>query len=91
MKLKRKFSQTRIIALGFLSIIAIGTVLLMMPFASKSGESVGFVPALFTAISSSCVTGLVVLDTATSWTLFGQIVIISLIHNRRTTIADKRQ
>jgi len=79
MKLKRKFSQTRIIALGFLSIIAIGTVLLMMPFASKSGESVGFVPALFTAVSSSCVTGLVVLDTATSWSLFGQIVIICLI------------
>lgn len=79
MKLKRKFSQTRIIAIGFLSIIAIGTILLMMPFASKSGESVGFVPAFFTAVSSSCVTGLIVLDTATSWTLFGQIVIISLI------------
>lgn len=79
MKLKRKFSQTRIIALGFLTIIAVGTLLLMMPFASESGESVGFVPALFTAVSSSCVTGLIVLDTATSWTLFGQIVIISLI------------
>ena len=79
MKLKRKFSQTRIIALGFLSIIVIGTVLLMMPFASKSGESAGFVPALFTAVSSSCVTGLIVLDTATSWSLFGQIVIICLI------------
>jgi len=79
MKLKRKFSQTRIIALGFITIIAIGTVLLMLPFASKSGESAGFVPALFTAVSSSCVTGLVVLDTATSWSLFGQIVIICLI------------
>lgn len=79
MKLKRKFSQTRIIALGFLTIIAVGTLLLMMPFASESGESVGFVPALFTAVSSSCVTGLIVLDTATSWSLFGQVVIISLI------------
>lgn len=79
MKLKRKFSQTRIIALGFLTIIAVGTLLLMMPFASKSGESVGFVPALFTAVSSSCVTGLIVLDTATSWSLFGQVVIICLI------------
>lgn len=79
MKLKRKFSQTRIIALGFISIIAIGTLLLMLPFASKSGESAGFVPALFTAVSSSCVTGLIVLDTATSWSLFGQIVIICLI------------
>lgn len=79
MKLKRKFSQTRIIAFGFLSIIVIGTILLMLPFASKSGESAGFVPALFTAVSSSCVTGLVVLDTATGWSLFGQIVIICLI------------
>ena len=79
MKLKRKFSQTRIIALGFLTIIAIGTLLLMLPFASRSGESAGFVPALFTAVSSSCVTGLIVLDTATSWSLFGQVVIICLI------------
>ena len=79
MRLKRKFSQTRIIALGYISIILIGTLLLMLPFASQSGESAGFVPALFTAVSSSCVTGLIVLDTATSWTLFGQIVIICLI------------
>ncbi len=77
--MKRKFSQTRIIALGYISIIIIGTLLLMLPFASRSGESAGFVPALFTAVSSSCVTGLIVLDTATSWTLFGQIVIICLI------------
>ena len=77
--MKRKFSQIRIIALGYISIIIIGTLMLMLPFASQSGESVGFVPALFTAVSSSCVTGLIVLDTATSWTLFGQIVIISLI------------
>lgn len=77
--MKRKFSQTRIIAIGYISIILIGTFLLMLPFASQSGESAGFVPALFTAVSSSCVTGLIVLDTATSWTLFGQIVIICLI------------
>ncbi len=77
--MKRKFSQTRIIAIGYISIILIGTLLLMLPFASQSGESAGFVPALFTAVSSSCVTGLIVLDTATSWTLFGQIVIICLI------------
>ena len=65
MKLKRKFSQTRIIALGFISIIALGTILLMLPVASASGESADFVTALFTAVSSSCVTGLVVADTAT--------------------------
>lgn len=79
MKLKRKFSQTRIIAMGYISVIIIGTMLLMLPFASQSGESAGFVTALFTAVSSSCVTGLIVADTATSWTLFGQIVIICLI------------
>lgn len=77
--MKRKFSQTRLIAMGYISIIIIGTLLLMLPFASRSGESAGFVPALFTAVSSSCVTGLVVLDTATSWSLFGQAVIIILI------------
>lgn len=77
--MKRKFSQIRIIALGYISIIIIGTLLLMLPFASQSGESAGFVPALFTAVSSSCVTGLIVLDTATSWSLFGQAVIITLI------------
>lgn len=77
--MKRKFSQTRLIALGYISIIVLGTLLLMLPFASKSGESAGFVTALFTAVSSSCVTGLVVADTATSWSLFGQAVIICLI------------
>ena len=79
MKLKRKFSQTRLIAIGYISIIVLGTLLLMTPFASQSGKSADFVTALFTAISSSCVTGLVVTDTATTWSLFGQIVIICLI------------
>lgn len=77
--MKRKFSQTRLIAMGYISIIIIGTVLLMLPISSNGGESAGFVPALFTAVSSSCVTGLVVLDTATSWSFFGQAVIITLI------------
>ena len=77
--MKRKISQTRLIAMGYISIIIIGTILLMLPISSNSGESAGFVPALFTAVSSSCVTGLVVLDTATSWSFFGQAVIITLI------------
>ncbi len=77
--MKRKFSHTRLIALGYISIIIIGTILLMLPVASKNGESAGFVTALFTAVSTSCVTGLVVTDTATTWSLFGQIVIITLI------------
>lgn len=78
-EMKRKFSQTRIIALGYLIVIITGAVLLALPAASRDGESAGAVNALFTAASASCVTGLVVLDTATSWTLFGQIVIIALI------------
>lgn len=77
--MKRKFSQTRLIAMGYITIIIIGTVLLMLPVSSRSGVSAGFVSALFTAVSSSCVTGLIVLDTATSWSLFGQAVIICLI------------
>ena len=51
--MKRKFSQTRLIAMGYITIIIIGTVLLMLPVSSRSGESAGFVSALFTAVSSS--------------------------------------
>lgn len=78
-KMARRLSRVQTIALGFLLIIAVGTILLMLPFASRNGESVGFLNALFTATSSTCVTGLVVVDTYTNWTLFGQIVIILLI------------
>lgn len=75
----QRLSRVQTIALGFLLIIVMGTILLMLPFASRSGESAGFLNALFTATSSTCVTGLVVVDTYTNWTLFGQIVIILLI------------
>lgn len=75
----RRLSRVQTIALGFLLIITAGTILLMLPIASRSGESVGFLNALFTATSSTCVTGLVIVDTYTNWTLFGQIVIILLI------------
>lgn len=59
--------------------ILIGTLLLMLPVSSKSGESASFLTAVFTATSASCVTGLVLVDTFTSWTLFGQAVILVLI------------
>ena len=73
-KVKRRLlSQTQYIAYGFFILILIGTGLLMLPFASRSGESMGFIDALFTATSASCVTGLVVADTWSQWTLFGQI------------------
>ncbi len=70
---------TQILVLGFAIIILIGTILLALPIASVTGESIGILNALFEATSAVCVTGLIVVDTATELTLFGQIVIISLI------------
>lgn len=70
---------TQFLVLGFAAVILIGALLLNLPIASKSGESVGFINAIFTATSAVCVTGLVVVDTLTHWTLFGQVVIILLI------------
>ena len=72
-------NTAEILALGFALVILIGAILLNLPFASKSGESVGFVNALFTAASSVAVTGLVVVDTLTHWTTFGHVVILVLI------------
>lgn len=77
-KQKRKMPQTRALALGFAAIILAGTLLLMMPFATRDGH-VSFLSALFTATSATCVTGLVVADTYQNWTLFGQLVILGLI------------
>lgn len=70
---------TQIMVSGFAAIIVIGALLLTLPIASQSGESIGLLNALFTATSAVCVTGLVMVDTATYWSLFGQIVIITLI------------
>ena len=75
----RAMKPTKIIALTFAGIILLGTLLLMLPMASRSGVSCGFRPALFTATSATCVTGLVMYDTWTQWSGFGQTVIISLI------------
>lgn len=75
----RKLSHIQIIALGYLIMIIIGTLLLMLPISSRSGSVTNPLTALFTATSASCVTGLILHDTATYWSLFGQIVIISLI------------
>lgn len=71
-------SYPRLVALSFIILILVGALLLMLPISVKSG-SVSFLDALFTATSASCVTGLVIFDTFTKWTLFGQIVIICLI------------
>lgn len=72
-------TQTQFIAYGFFCIILTGTILLMLPISSRSGQSAGFLNALFTATSASCVTGLVIADTWTQWSLFGQLVIITMI------------
>ena len=74
-----RLNGSQSILLGFLLMIAAGAVLLMLPFSTKTGEWTGFTDAFFTATSASCVTGLVVYDTGTHWSLFGQIVILILI------------
>ena len=72
-------SSSRVILLGFLLVIALGTMLLMLPIATQDRDGASLTDALFTATSSVCVTGLVVQNTATYWSYFGQAVIISLI------------
>lgn len=74
-----KLSAVQILALGFASVIFIGALLLMLPVSSKSGEVTPFLDCVFTATSAVCVTGLVVVDTGTYWSMFGQIIIICLI------------
>ena len=74
-----KISPTQTIAMVFAGIILVGALLLMLPAASRSGEACGFLPALFTATSATCVTGLVLFDTWTQWSLFGQTVILCMI------------
>src|SRR5665648_1016490 len=72
-------SPTRIIVSSFALIILIGSILLNLPIASNDGVSIGLINAVFTATSATCVTGLVIADTLTQWTLFGQLVILVLI------------
>ena len=78
-KRSKALSPTKIIAITFAAIILTGALLLTLPVASRDGISCGFRPALFTATSATCVTGLVLYDTWSQWSGFGQIVIISLI------------
>lgn len=78
-RLRRAPSPAPTLLFAFAVLIAIGTGLLMLPFAAASGESTAFIDALFTATSAACVTGLVVLDTGTHWSPFGQVVIMLLI------------
>jgi trk system potassium uptake protein TrkH len=72
-------SSSLILVYGFAGLIILGLVLLMLPISSQAGKFTSFIDALFTATSSVCVTGLVVVDTADYWTPFGQVVILILI------------
>lgn len=79
MKKKRTLSTTQFIMLSFLAVIALGSILLSLPVSSASGESVAYLDALFTATTATCVTGLVTLPTVSTWSVFGQAVILILI------------
>lgn len=74
-----RLSTYQILVLGFAAIIFSGVILLMTPYAVRAGQGLGFVDALFTATSAVCVTGLVVVDTGTYFSTFGQMVILFLI------------
>ena len=71
--------STQIIAIGFIVLILFGAVLLSLPVSSANGEYTNFLSCIFTSTSASCITGLVVVDTVTHWSVFGQIVILLLI------------
>ena len=80
MKLKKfTLSTTQIILLSFFLTILLGSILLAMPISSANGQAVPYIDALFTATTSTCVTGLVTLPTESTWSMFGQIVILILI------------
>ena len=81
-KIKKIFwrqSPARLISLGFLLVILIGSFLLMLPISIRDGTTVSYIDALFTSTSAVCVTGLIAIDTADHFTTFGRIVVGLLI------------
>lgn len=78
-KKKKRLSSFQIIILGFVGVILLGALLLMLPISTRAGVVTPFNQTLFTSTSAVCVTGLIVQDTATHWSLFGQIIILALI------------
>ncbi|SFR14404.1 TrkH family potassium uptake protein [Desulfoscipio geothermicus] len=78
MSIKRSLNPPQLLALSFLGLIFLGSILLSTPWAAKDGTT-DYLTALFTATSAVCVTGLVVVDTGTHWTMFGQLVILLMI------------
>lgn len=77
--MQRMIRPERMLALGFLGLILVGTVLLALPVSSSDGQSLGWLNSLFTATSAVCVTGLVAVDTGTALSVFGQVVLLVLI------------
>ncbi|MDE6605008.1 MAG: Trk family potassium uptake protein [Clostridia bacterium] len=78
-KIISHLTTARLLLLGFLIIILVGTLLLLLPFSTKKDTSISFIDALFTATSATCVTGLSVVPTAGTFSAFGQVVILILI------------
>ena len=79
MNKKISFSTTHIILISFLIVILVGSILLSLPISVKNGSSINYIDALFTATTSTCVTGLVTVPTYSTWSIFGQIIILILI------------
>ena len=75
----RHFTSFQVIILGFFSVILFGSLLLMLPLSTRDGNGASFADSLFTATSAVCVTGLIIHDTATYWSEFGQAIILTLI------------
>lgn len=78
-KLKKSFSGVQILTIGFIILILIGSIVLSLPISSVTGEYTNYLDSLFTSTSAVCVTGLVTLNTGAHWSVFGQVVIITLI------------
>ena len=77
--INKKLSTTQIIMLSFLALILLGSLLLALPISAADGKAVPYLDALFTATTATCVTGLVTLPTFSTWSVFGQIIILILI------------
>ena len=79
MQKKISLSTTHVILLSFLITILIGSIILYLPISYKTNNNISYIDALFTATTSTCVTGLVTVPTYSTWTIFGQIIILILI------------
>ena len=80
--MKKRFSgltPPQVLTLGFLAIIFVGALILTLPISHQQGVHISFMDALFTAVSATAITGLTVVNTATTWSLFGQIILLIMI------------